>query len=346
MGLQIFPEPFYTRRLCPGEHIGITADNKRFVVLPPESFSNRVKRFFTFQQDPYIDRVHNRIKNLLEQFEQAQGSDFPILRAEIHDHGHLKYQYLEANLYYLREKLNEVGQLNCFSALILAIRNAVANFFGMDPIQVKTYARHYHRNDDGYLTPCIDPSFNIRRTYSDFDFEGLLESPLNPLNPFQKEGLRLTEEDVNTCRFSAEFSHRRIIQKLEKGLVGCLLIDQATAPSGHISANLGIGFNLERQCFFAAINSSKRQISSSFAGYLQELPQEERTFRFFIRATDPHGNVTDHELAWTAEPTREEPFMLNTGSQPLFLEPGVQYVFFDKQRQVIPCAPLKIVQNH
>ena len=65
MSLQVFPEQLYTRLLYSGERIRVTSDN-RFEMLPPEPFSSRLWRFFTFQQDPNFGRVHHRLQGILE----------------------------------------------------------------------------------------------------------------------------------------------------------------------------------------------------------------------------------------------------------------------------------------
>ncbi len=345
MGLQIFPEPFYTRLLCNGERIGVTSDEK-FEILPSESFCSRLKRFLTFQQDPHIDKVHNLFKKLLEQAERTEGSHFSILTDEIHRHGRTKYNYLEANLIYLRKKFDNIGNLNCFSKLILKVINTAFTFFGRAPIQLKTYARHYEKGGEHF----IDRSFYFHWTSGNYT------------NPLEEEGLKLTEMDEKTCVFSSDSPRiKREIQKLEKGLENYYLIQQtyknynrSGMSTTQILANLEISFDPKHQHFLVAINNPRARsiynpfndlnnnprigsgkISPVFARHLCELPNTAKTFRYFITATNLEGAVTQHELSWVVQATERAPFQLNQGSLPLILEPNTQYKFYNENHQEV-----------
>lgn len=353
MGAQIFPEQFYTKLLCNGERIGVTLDDK-FEILPPETFCSRLKRFLTFQQDPYIDKVHSLFKTLVEQADVAEGQYFPILADEIHRHGQAKYRYLEANLIYLRKKLDDIGNLNFFSKLILKVVNTALTFFGQAPIQLKTYARHYEDNGLSY----INRSFYFHWTSGNY------------INPLEREGLRLTEQDENDCTFSSDSpQNKREIQKLEKGLKDYHCIQQTYKDynrpgmsTTQILANLEVSFDPKRQCFLAAINNPRgrsiyspfndlsnnprigpEKISPLFARHLRELPNDAKTFRYFVTATNGEGTATHHELAWLAQATEQAPFQLNQGSLPLTLEPNVQYRFYNEAHQEV--GSFKITLN-
>lgn len=345
MGIQIFPEPFYNRLLCSGERLAVTSD-ERFEILPRESFFSRLKRFLTFQQDPHIDKVHNLFKKLVEQADRAEGSHFQTLANEIHSHGRAKYKYLEANLIYLRKKLDSIGQLNWFSKLVLKVTNAVFIFFGRLPIQLRTYAIEYEEN----RLSSINRSFDFHRTSGNYT------------NPLEREGLKLTTSDENSCIFSSDsLPVKKEIQKLEKGLQDYYLIEQKcknyNSPemsTSQILANLEISFNPESRYFFAAINNplarsiynpfkdldnksrvNSTKISSAFAKHLRELPDQAKTFRYFVTALSPDRVITQHELMWNVQPTEQAPFELNQGSQPFILRPGTQYKFYDEQHQMV-----------
>ncbi len=355
MGTQIFPDPFYNRFLCKGERIGVTSDG-RFDILPAESFCNRLKRFLTFQQDSKIDRVHTLFKTILEQAEQVEGSYFPALADEIHRYGRAKYNYLEANLIYLRKKLDGIGQLNSISKLILKVINAVFTLFGYACIQIKTYAKHY---EEGHI-PLIKRSFNFHWTSGNY------------VNPLEREGLKLTATDESTCMFSSDSSVvKKAVQELEKGLEDYYFIKQTHKDfscSGmsmeQIFANLEISFDPEQHNFLVAINNPEarriynpfndlyhnprigpEKIAPVFARHLCELPDKAKTFRYFIEATNPRGIVTQHELIWiVGTTTQQAPFQLNRGSKPIILEPYAQYKFFDESHQEV--GSFKIIHNN
>ncbi len=356
MGMQIFPEQFYTKLLCSGERIGVTLDRK-FEILPPESFCSRLKRFFFFQQDPTINTVHNRLKNLIEQAEAANGPDFRTLRDEIHTHGRAQYRYLEANIIHLRKKLDDIGHPNCISKLVLKVINAVFTLFGVSPIQLRTYARHYE--EDGL--PCIHRSFYFHWTSGNYT------------NPLESEGLNLTENDKITCRFSADpLPIKKEIQKLEKGLKDYYLLQQTYKDynrpgmsTQQIIANLEINFDPQRECFLAGINNPNARfiyspfntltnyrrigppkLSPLFTSHLRELPDNAKTFRYFVTATNPLGHVTEHELSWIAQPTEQAPFKLNNGSLPLVLEPDTQYTFYDEQHRAVTSLKITVNEHH
>lgn len=327
---QIFPESFYTRLLCSGDRIGVNRDEK-FEILPPESSCSRLKRFLTFQQDPHIDRVHNLLKKLVEQAEKRQDL-FPVLAGEMQKHGQDKCKYLEANLIYLREKLDNIGNPNCLSSLILKIANIVFVFFGYAPIQLKTYAKHYEK--EGWLG--IAREFDVRS--------------------IEQVGSRPWDKDENACIFSSDFPiMKRKIQSLETGLISHHLIDSVEKSYIHremtmqIHANLEISFDPKGNCFLAAINNPKARviynypndnlqacqewISPIFAELLRELPNKKKTFRYFVEATKE--KVIHHELSWVLEVTEQAPFQLNRGSQHLVLEPDTLYRFYDENNQTV-----------
>jgi hypothetical protein len=356
MAIQIFPEQFYTK-MCNRERIGVTL-NETFEILPPESFCSRLKRFLTFQQDPHIDKVHNLFKALVERAEQAKGPH--ILTEEIHRHGLTKYKYLEANLICLRKKLDNIGQLNWFSKLILKVINAVCTLFGRAPIQLKNYARHSYEVDHD-----IPWAGTYHRVDSSFDFHGSSGDYINPLG---KEGLKLTPTDENTCVFSSDSQRiKEEVQKLEKGLKDYYYIDQTYKTynlpgTTQILANLEISFDPEQQRFSAAINNARagfylvrdsqvfikhrdlcEEISPVFAKYLSELHNDAKTFRYFVTATNAKKIVTQHELTWIVQATEQAPFQLNQGSLPLILEPGTQYQFYDENHQQV--GSFKITLN-
>jgi hypothetical protein len=374
MGLQVFPEQLYTRLLYSGERIGVTSDN-RFEMLPPEPFSSRLWRFFTFQQDPNFDRVHHRLQEILwrhpydEPDSLIRTPEVSHLIDEIRAHGGAKYRYLQVNLANIRIKLDHIGRINCFSALILKVINTVFSFFSITPIQLKTYkvgcekyiqecpmsgktfvtyCKKYEINNDGFL-----------RLENDWDLSAF----------FAKEGLELTEEDRKTCHFSATIptyfpsdictrrEHltpseiRPIIQKLEKGLQAYYIIERTYKGTEALKANLEISFDSQHQRFLAAVNNSEARsvynrqldlnnnvigpvdVSSSFAKYLRELPNDKKTFRYFVSAENSQG-IVEHELIWVAEPTEQAPFQLLPGV-PLALELETQYTFYNEKRETV-----------
>lgn len=293
----------------------------------------------------------------MEQAERAEGPRFSILTDEIHRQGRAKYEYLEANLICLRKKLDDIGHLNCFSELILKTINTVFTFFGRASIQLKTYARIYEQG--GFFWP--DPSFDFRSTLGG-----------NFINPFEREGLKLTASEEDACVFSSDsLDIKREVQRLEKGLKDYCHIKQVHKNyyfpgmdyTEQVFANLEISFDLERQHFLAAIknpdarriyhpfndlNNNKRislkKIPPIFAKHLPELPDSAKTFRFFVKATIPSGFVTEHELSWVLQTTEQDPFQLNQGSLPLILEPGTQYQFYNENHQEV--GSFKITLNH
>jgi len=100
-----------------------------------------------------------------------------------------------------------------------------------------------------------------------------------------------------------------------------------------IFASLGIDFDSQQECFLATINNPRvgtQKISSVFSRYLRELPEEERTFRYFVTAANHEQNTTNHVLSWIAQPTEQGTFALNRGPS-LVLEPGVVYTFYNDQ---------------
>jgi len=346
MTAQIFPESFYTKLLSNKERISIS-ENGKFEILPPESYFSRLNRFFTFQQDANIDSVHSRFKSLVEQVTNKEGLDFPALTDEIHSHGKSKYLFLEANLCLLREKLDRVGQLNYFSKLIFKIVNAVRHLFGFTPIELKTYADISYELDDDIPWGAQ----YYKRTEREFRFDW---DQGNLSNPFAQASLELFPKDEVASRFTAKNEEVRIeLQKLENQLNDFYVLHQIYKDYGdhkrgigtqQILANLEVNFDQEQNCFLAAIHNprwranhspfpkqdGKKFVTRAFRAHLNELPDEAKTFRFFVKVKDD-----EHELKWVAKVSECAPYQLDKGSESLELKPGFEYSFFDEDRNLI-----------
>src|SRR4051794_26514935 len=119
----IFSEDFYTQSLFQhGERACIT-DAGSIVIAPEESTLSRLTRFFTFQQDPHIDKVHDRLKTIMEEIENNSSSTLSSDKEEVHAPGDTKVRFLQAILHGIRQKLDHVGPLNPFSPLVLKRHN-------------------------------------------------------------------------------------------------------------------------------------------------------------------------------------------------------------------------------
>lgn len=283
---------------------------------------------------------------MVDQVTNKEGLDFSTLTDEIHSQGKSKYLFLEANLCLLREKLDRVGQLNYFSKLIFKTVNAVRCLFGFTPIELKTYASISYELDDGIPWGAQ----YYKRTEREFRFGW---DPGNLSNPFAKASLELCSKDEIASCFTAENEEVRIeLQKLENQLNDFCVLKQIYKDSNHkrgmgtqqILANLEVSFDQEQNCFLAAIDNprwranhspfpkqdGKQFFTRAFRDHLNELPDEEKTFRFFVKAEDE-----EHELKWVAKVSEHAPYQLNKGSEPLKLEPGVEYSFFGEDRNLI-----------
>lgn len=347
LNVPIFSESLYSRLLCDGERIRINQEGT-FEILPPESLSNRLKRFMTFQQDPYIDAVHNRFQSLVDQIERREGADYDHLKNEIHENGKVKFRYLQENLITLRAKLNRVGKTNLLSKLILKVINKVRTHFGGSPIEIKNYTVTRNRNNLQYSAP----SFHFQWTSGSYS------------NPFEEEGLRLTDVDKKRCRFAAEDPNQsELIQKLERGLEDYYLLGRERNiflqhnQTLIVNANLEISFDAQTSCFVASINNAKTRIlynpvntssnpniiSEGFAQLLHELSPEEKTICFKVNVTDIEGNEEQFALTWEIGTTDEGPYCLNKGSSHFVLEPDYNYEFCKQDGTVL--SSLKIIRN-
>ena len=350
MASQIFPEELYTRLLQHGERLKVNEEGK-FELLPSESTLDSLKRFIFFQQDANIHQVHNKLKELVKQDHlQPEQSE---LAQEIHSKGKSNYRYLEANLVYLRNNLNDVGQLNLLSNLVLKVINFIHNIFRMEPIEIRSYARHYL--EDG-----------LQKTESSFKFSFSSE---DYVNPFEQAGLQLTEEDKLNCVFAGSTPEtQNKIQELEKGLEDYYCLHQSkkihTLPNDetkHIQGNLEITFDKESQQFSVAIHNpedpsrdpivlaafhnmeiSSRDpsinpptISEQVARHISELPDDEKTIRYSIVSKMGRRNERNQEIKWKITPTESSPFELDKGSQKLVLEPNIEHTFYNEAKEEV-----------
>lgn len=330
---KVFSEDFYNKQLFSnGERVYLT-DTGTFEVAPKETKWNRFKRFMTFQQDSDIDKVHSQLKVIMEQIGSKSGPQFSDLQHEVHAHGKTKYKNLVVNLNHLREKLDHVGQPNLFSKLILKMVNVARNIFGKTSINLKAYTTVSWEREDAFwmanysqplrLSKYIHSSFNIN-TYH-----------------LEKEALKLTAEDKQSCKFSANSPEiEEKIQKLETGLENYWFLKQTTFLK-QISANLEITFDSVKQQFSAVIRNPRgsEAISKELEKYLKGLPLEEKTVRYFIGAKDSQNQEQTHELVWTLTPTSNH--RLNEGSIPLPMEPNVQYDIRDESNNLITSFAIK-----
>jgi hypothetical protein len=334
----IFSEDFYNRHLFRnGERVSI-AENGSFIVTSQESKWNRFKRFLAFQQDPYIERVHEQLKTTIDQINSQSGPIFTSLKNEVHTHGEKKFKYLKMNLNALRKKLDYVGQINLFSRIILKLVNTVRYIFHKPSIELKTYANITFEREDFFWMANYSRLSNLSK-YVNSSFS------INLYN-LEKEGLKLTEQDKQTCIFSAESPDDSVsekFQELEKGLKTRLRLEQTYTTynpphlgTQQILANLSIIFDSERSQFLATISNPRgsQSISKQLKNYLNRLTNEEKSVRYLIRAKTSEGLIQNKELSLIFD--NIEQFQApHERTSSLTLEPNVTYEIFSASEELI-----------
>lgn len=341
----IFSEDFYNRPLFRnGERVSI-AENGSFIVTPQDSKWNRFKRYLSFQQDPSIDKVHEQLKTTIDQIKSQSGLIFSSLKNEVHARGEKKFKCLEMNLNALREKLDHVGQINIFSCIILKLVNVVRYVFRKPSIELKTYANITFEREEFFWMANYSMLLNLSK-YVKSSFS------VNLYN-LKKEGLKLTEQDKQTCIFSVEGPKADMseeFQKLEKGLKTHLLLKQtsknyysplACKSTQQILANLSIIFDSETSQFLATIYNPRgnQSISKQFRSYLNQLTKEEKSIRYLVRAKTPEGLVQNKELSLIFDNT--EQFQTTHEGSSLTLEPNTTYEILSTSEELISSFTIK-----
>lgn len=334
----VFSEDFYNKPLfLNGERVSIT-EKGSFIVAPKESNWNRFKRFLTFQQDPYIDKVHEQLKVINDQIGSKSGPIFSSLKEEVHSRGEKKFKCLEMNVDILRDKLDRVGQMNLFSRVILKLVNIARYVFHRPLIELKTYAHITFERQEFWwmanyslllnLSKFVNSSFN-----SNFCILG-------------KEGLKLTEQDKQTCIFSVESADNKMneeFQELEKGLKTQLILRQTHKnykPSHVITqqilANLSITFDSERSQFLIKLFNPRgnQSVSKQLKNYLNELKNEDKSVRYLIKARAPERLIQDKELSLSFD-TTEHLQTSHESATSLILEPNITYEIFNTSHELI-----------
>lgn len=323
----VFSKDFYNSSLFQnGSRVGLSEDG-RFVVLPKESRFSYLKRWVTFQQDPQILSVHEKLRDLSGQVKNKSGSLFTKLALEARERGEKKLLCLEDNLDKLRLKLDKAGQLNPLSRVLLAIVNLARRIFCLRPIEIKTFAKVE------YVKPEV-PWMSGYHTVRSFDIN---------LHPIKQEALCLREEDKKTCTFSAEGSKPQTeerIQELEKGLSERWTVHQVytnynppSCGTCQLHKQLEIlfdqdtqQFRVETSAFLANHDIKNRQ----FRQFIGQLNLEERDYIIVVKYKDDTGTKYISPLI-CAYNQLEDMSTRFIGRKSYPLQPGRSYKFYDHQ---------------
>ncbi len=329
MGLSVFSNDFYTKQLfTDGERACVNSEGT-VVLAQPESTLSCIKRFFTFRQDPHIDRVHNRLKAVMETIANRNGSEYETLKNEAHVHGAQGLTIFTANLERLRGKLDRAGPGNIFITIGLRIANFVRALLDLTPFQEKKYMNVTYDRPECFWMGDGCYLYLLARSESSSFF-------INTHN-LRQDALELNEDDKRSCTFSADSPDtEQMIQKLEMGFADRWSIKQSfkniNAPresTRQILSNLEILFCSDTQQFYAQIRNlrGKQKVSAGFADTYHSLENARGAFRYSITAECPNGQVEEHELSWI--PTISAELILDEGCGPFFLVPGVRYEIKD-----------------
>jgi hypothetical protein len=334
MTTPIFSEDFYSKRLAKtNQRVRLNNQGTFEFYTYRSTLWHRFRHYATFQQDPYVCKVHDQLKAIVDETKDKSGPLFNHLAVEVHEHGEKKYKNLNDNLGFLRNKLDQSGQTNVVSKLILKIVNLFRKILGKEPIIIKSFARVMFEREQHFWMGNYSRWFSLSKyKYSSFSVN---------LYNVEQLGLSLTHEDKLQCAYSAESQNPKVdeyIQKLERGLTGRWLIKQSCKYFNiphpiQVLADLEITFDPNIQKFAVQIRNPKTGMmqndSKALIQHLESVSNDQKLVRYPVIVKEPDGNTKQIELSWTYGSSVLKPHQLDEGSDSFFLEPGVGYEFRD-----------------
>jgi hypothetical protein len=114
-------------------------DGNGTIGVIPFAFFDELKRYFTFEQDPNLIAVHQKIKHLEDQIQNPLSPELQALRQEVHQKGWRGVTLLKSNLGRLSECFEKANEKSAFTLTLLKIVNFIRSIFQLEAIQYPAF---------------------------------------------------------------------------------------------------------------------------------------------------------------------------------------------------------------